>query len=60
MISDCALFLCLAFFNNNQSESKQWYIKAYTPICFFFLLESNLKEFFFFLCVPVGLLMIPQ
>ena len=64
MISDSALFLCLAFFNNQSDSNSGILFGIYSNMLSFFFLfflvtESNLRVFFF-LCVSVGLLMISQ
>ena len=60
MISDSALFLCLAFFNNQSDSNSGILFGIYSNmLSFFFWLQSQISEFFF-ICVSVGLLMISQ
>ena len=54
MISDSALFLCLAFFNNQSDSNSGILFGIYSNmLSFFFLffwLQSQITEFFFLMC----------
>ena len=64
MISDSALFLCLAFFNNQSDSNSGILFGIYSNmLSFFFSFFFGYRvksQSFFFLCVSVGLLMISQ
>ena len=57
MISDSALFLCLAFFNNQSDSNSGILFGIYSTFIFFFFffwLQSQISDFFFFLMCFCG------